>query len=777
MKLTGYACRHPDPPLRLAYLPLGELTVLLGPNDSGKSSLLRAIERDLAGGHFGIDPELEPLIGGVFYAEVSDAELKAIVTTAASSRYRGGHGEVQSAPRPPWDDGLWSIKSTPEEDLGEDPVSTLLQILSERDVDPAEARDQILASLGQSRTLALECAGRTEPAGLLAWNAYWCLPPSTSLSPEEVAALEASDIQPFRRRRERASGVPSFHRGFYRAFHGIPEHLYVEGAPVAVVALGAVTNVSMPKGLAAPADFVALRDAVISSTTSLVNMMVRGFGDAARDEEYDAQERAERAAPRAWLVENDGWVGLSEETMAAAAFISAAANRLLPAFLSERYSIAVELRDVDEWFESDPLRLVVRARSEGPLIEDFAIEDVADGFRLWLQLALLNALEDAGRVTSLLGQLARDAFDASIEVSHLLSDGQDAEDEEEAERDATDRFQAVIRELKALEGGGQDWVSGELEQRLADVPGDDWTRGRDRDRWLLIVDEPERHLQPRLQREAARWLGTIASERHAPLVVSTHSPAFLSLPADASTYVSVYRTPDALRLEAFDPSMLHSLDELSQQMGYDRGELVGLIDVWLVVEGETDQAVLETLYRHELSGSGIEVVPLRGTSRWQALLESDALWRFTTAPVAVMFDGIGPEAVAELDSASDDELAGISRDGGRPSALRDMASLIRGLRRLGKTVHPVPNEGADILDLLDEESVRTVFPDYPGREEAEAAWIKHGRKGSHDEFLKRRFGVEKRADEFEAIARHMVENGKSSPQLGAAIAFCQSLDR
>ena len=76
MKLVGYACRHPDPPLRTAFLPLSELTILLGPNDSGKSSLLRAVERDLSGGHFDeVDEERAKLIGGVFYVEVSDNEL------------------------------------------------------------------------------------------------------------------------------------------------------------------------------------------------------------------------------------------------------------------------------------------------------------------------------------------------------------------------------------------------------------------------------------------------------------------------------------------------------------------------------------------------------------------------------------------------------------------------------------------------------------------------------------------------------------------------------
>jgi hypothetical protein len=403
MKLIGYACRHPRPPVRRAYLALGELTVLLGPNDSGKSTLLRAIERDLAGGHFGIDPENDSRIGGAFYAAVSDDELNAVIRAASTTRHRSGYTEVQSAPRPPWGDGLWTIQPTRDEELA-DPVAAAMDSLARPKKGPP--RDDVLAALASSRILAFECAGRTEPAGLLVWNAYWCLPPWMELSIELVAALEASDLEPFRSQRERGDGNPFFSTGLYSAVHGTPEHLYVEGAPVAVVVLGATTEVPMPKSLAAPASFQSLQAAVAGGVTSLVNVMMRGQQDAARDEDYDAAERAERTAPRAWLTKQNGLYGLSEEATAAASFISSAATRLLPSFLSDRYRIDVALTDVDRWSETEPLKLMVRAMNKGNLIKDFPIDDVADGFRVWLQLALLNALEDAGRASSWLRSLA-----------------------------------------------------------------------------------------------------------------------------------------------------------------------------------------------------------------------------------------------------------------------------------------------------------------------------------------------------------------------------------
>ena len=80
MELVGYSCRHPEPPLRHVHLSLGSLTVLLGSNDAGKSSLLRAVARDLDGGHYGLaEPELDRQIGSVFFALASEDELRELV--------------------------------------------------------------------------------------------------------------------------------------------------------------------------------------------------------------------------------------------------------------------------------------------------------------------------------------------------------------------------------------------------------------------------------------------------------------------------------------------------------------------------------------------------------------------------------------------------------------------------------------------------------------------------------------------------------------------------
>jgi hypothetical protein len=209
-------------------------------------------------------------------------------------------------------------------------------------------------------------------------------------------------------------------------------------------------------------------------------------------------------------------------------------------------------------------------------------------------------------------------------------------------------------------------------------------------------------------------------------------------------------------------------------MGYDRGELLSTLTVWLVVEGPTDRAVLDVLFAGRLHRAGVAVVPLHGTARWQGLLEADALWRYVTAPVAVMFDNVGSREVQELNDASEQELEAISRGAQHPNELRDLAKLIRTARSWGRQVHPVPGDGADIFSHLDDDAVRAVFPDYPGRAEAEKRWQRHN-KGSHDRFLRERFGVVKDPEKFAAIAEEMVRKGATAPALDEAVEFCEQL--
>ena len=55
-------------------------------------------------------------------------------------------------------------------------------------------------------------------------------------------------------------------------------------------------------------------------------------------------------------------------------------------------------------------------------------------------------------------------------------------------------------------------------------------------RTLYVFDEPERHLHPTAQDEAAQWVAALAEDDTA-VVVATHSLSFLNLSADTNYWL------------------------------------------------------------------------------------------------------------------------------------------------------------------------------------------------------------------------------------------------
>jgi AAA domain, putative AbiEii toxin, Type IV TA system len=541
--------------------------------------------------------------------------------------------------------------------------------------------------------------------------------------------------------------------------------------------MGSTTDVPLPVALAVPADSAALQAAVTDAVSSFVETARHAREDAHRDgDPLPPDERRARAAPQGWVEDlGNGGYAISVSAQAACAFISAAANNLLPAFVRDRYRLQVALRELPEWFASRPLDLVLHERDQ-ERSSGFDIERAADGHRLWIQLALLDALEEAGRVESYLWRLANKWREVAETISQVYQHDDPQADDAAAQANALEaQFDTAVESMAELVAGSDTWVTGELEGFLGQAPAREWTRLGGATTRFYIVDEPERHLQPRRQREAAQWLAKTADERRAPCLLASHSPSFLALPGDVTTYVFVDRHKGEATFRAFEPSDIAELDAVAEAMGYDRGELLSLVGAWLVVEGPTDLVVLKRLFAGELHRAGVGVVPIRGTARWRGLLEADALWRYTRVPVAVMFDNVSAERVRLLNEASDEELRLIEGRAKEEGEVQDIARLIRVGRETGQTIEPVPNSGTDITSFLDEQVLKELTDGkYPGHDAADAAYKKHN-KGSRDEFMRKRYGLTKDVGTFQRAADLMAERGIRPAELAAAIDYCAKL--
>lgn len=100
---------------------------------------------------------------------------------------------------------------------------------------------------------------------------------------------------------------------------------------------------------------------------------------------------------------------------------------------------------------------------------------------------------------------------------------------------------------------------------------------------LVLIDEPERHLNALIAREAARWLHQRAQRPDTQVVIATHSPAFLACRGDDVRHVHVQRVTDGLLYTSFSPADDDALQRVAGEMGLDHGDLFGLIKaiVWV----------------------------------------------------------------------------------------------------------------------------------------------------------------------------------------------------
>ncbi len=177
---------------------------------------------------------------------------------------------------------------------------------------------------------------------------------------------------------------------------------------------------------------------------------------------------------------------------------------------------------------------------------------------------------------------------------------------------------------------------------------------------LVVVDEPERHLHPAAQREAAKWLQDFAARTNTYVVAATHSPAMLS--AGGARYVHVERRRnDSVEAIEIDAIELRRHFATNSRLGFDQGELLTAIEQYIVVEGEHEEIVLTAWCGDVLARSLI--CPMRGTQqRGGVNLQLEALMKVARKPVAFLLD-FDPvvEGIRDLPDAFDLELIGEDR--------------------------------------------------------------------------------------------------------------------
>jgi AAA domain, putative AbiEii toxin, Type IV TA system len=410
------------------------------------------------------------------------------------------------------------------------------------------------------------------------------------------------------------------------------------------------------------------------------------------DLEWDELER--RAGRRIWLDDPESLTPqIRTEVRGACLMLGALATSLAPSFFKDQFELKLEIEPLVDWGATGPnLRLVICDRHRGV---EFPADAIADGYKLWIEIALAESVV----VFHALHWHPRTSY-TSEAIEEALADiafeGFDSREFAQAFR-----WPAVGSQFAA--------ASSELRLFLVKV----LLRFRSPGRIAYVIDEPEQHLHPRLQRQAAAWLTEIVDERGSQVIVATHSPHFLRSGPQAS-FTYVHPTSTGSHALSFDPLEFDAFGAGAEEMGFDRGELLSGIELVLFVEGEADRRLLVATFAAELHQAGIVIVPIHGAkdAEGKGIVDSEMVLRFTSAKLAIMLDKVTVPAFLELkmSRAARDAAGGKSGSG---IELRHLARTVQRALELDRDIELIPIGADDIFDLIDEEILRERFA-FPG---------------------------------------------------------------
>jgi putative ATP-dependent endonuclease of OLD family len=150
---------------------------------------------------------------------------------------------------------------------------------------------------------------------------------------------------------------------------------------------------------------------------------------------------------------------------------------------------------------------------------------------------------------------------------------------------------------------------------------------------VMVIDEPELHLHPQMQRQYLQIIQQLKRELDLQFIIATHSPVFI----DKETIANVYRfyLHDG-QTKVHHPTIDDSQRMLARILDYTTSSKMFFVDKVILVEGETDECFhrfyLDWLLNNSAEAPGsaasttcsVEIVNIRGKGEretWTSLLE------------------------------------------------------------------------------------------------------------------------------------------------------------
>ncbi|MCZ7533835.1 MAG: AAA family ATPase [Acidimicrobiia bacterium] len=162
----------------------------------------------------------------------------------------------------------------------------------------------------------------------------------------------------------------------------------------------------------------------------------------------------------------------------------------------------------------------------------------------------------------------------------------------------------------------------------------------------LIIDEPERSMHRAAIRDVAEGLRRWSEHDERAVWAATHAPEFLSQQPSTRWHVSLDPFGHTI-VNRMEVTTNDSITETAARLGVAAADLLQLIRTFVLVEGEHDKVVIESILATELEQAHAYVLPLRGVDNSIANVNAEVLVDFTDANFIVVFDHISdPEEMA-----------------------------------------------------------------------------------------------------------------------------------
>jgi hypothetical protein len=185
-------------------------------------------------------------------------------------------------------------------------------------------------------------------------------------------------------------------------------------------------------------------------------------------------------------------------------------------------------------------------------------------------------------------------------------------------------------------------------------------------------------------------------------------------------------------------------------MGLTRGELLGLCQLILFVEGLHDELVLTRLFGAELRAAGVVVLPMHGTDNLPMLPNLALVRDYLDCPVAVLADHARQrvlDAPRLRDRASTEE--------------RELHRLRRAVGNQNRPWRTFGLAAADVVYYLPDQAVAAEVPGWPGWPVVSAERERAGRPVKR--FVRETYGVELDWPRIRRILDRMAELGLPRP--------------